>query len=56
MTSTVASLPTYETNTTFNVSWSGTDTPTHSSGLQNYTIYVSDNGGSLRRLADRYDV
>ena len=44
MTSRVNALPAYETTTRINVSWGGTDAAT-SSGIQSYTIYVSDNGG-----------
>ena len=39
--STVTALPATETSNTFPVSWSGSDV---GSGIQSYTIYVSDNG------------
>jgi hypothetical protein len=38
----VTALPTTESAANFNVQWSGTD---QGSGIQYYTIYVSDNGG-----------
>jgi hypothetical protein len=38
----VSALPATATTPNFNVQWSGTDA---TSGLANYTIYVSDNGG-----------
>jgi len=38
----VTALPATATSPNFNVQWSGTDA---TSGLSNYTIYVSDNGG-----------
>ncbi len=41
-TSSVGTLPVTENATTFNVSWSGTDV---GAGIQDYTIYVADNGG-----------
>ena len=41
--SSVTNLPATETNASFPVQWSGTDT---GSGINNYTIYVSDNGGA----------
>jgi hypothetical protein len=40
----VLALPVDETSPSFTVSWSGTDV---GSGIQNYTIYVSDNGGAF---------
>jgi len=39
----VSSLPTAEYSASFSVQWSGTDTG--GPGIQNYTIYVSENGG-----------
>jgi len=41
-TSHVTALPTTESTPTFTAQWSGTDV---GSGVQDYTIYVSDNGG-----------
>jgi CSLREA domain-containing protein len=41
-TSQVTILPATESSSTFPVAWSGTDV---GSGVQNYTIYVSDNSG-----------
>jgi len=38
----VVALPATETTTSFNVSWTGTDV---GSGIADYSIYVSDNGG-----------
>jgi hypothetical protein len=43
-TSQVTALPGTELCTNFNVQWSGTDI---GSGIANYTIYVSDNGGAF---------
>ncbi|MGO8790136.1 MAG: choice-of-anchor D domain-containing protein [Terriglobia bacterium] len=43
-TSSVQSLPSTEPNASFTVSWSGTDI---GSGINNYTIYASDNGGAF---------
>ena len=40
--SSVAALPSTESSTCLNLSWSGTDV---GSGIVTYTIYVSDNGG-----------
>jgi RHS repeat-associated protein len=44
LTSTVAALPATETTNQFPVTWSGSDAA-NGSGLANFTIYVSDNGG-----------
>ena len=44
-TSAVAPLPTMAADTTFTVRWSGSD-DADGSGLLDYTIYVSDNGGA----------
>jgi hypothetical protein len=41
----VVALPATETSTSFNVSWTGTDV---GSGIANYSIYVSDDGGSFQ--------
>jgi protein-disulfide isomerase len=41
-TSHVTGLPSNETSTNFTVAWTGTDV---GSGIQDYTIYTSDNGG-----------
>ncbi len=41
--SSVTQLPGSESNASFPVQWSGTDA---GSGVNDYTIYVSDNGGS----------
>jgi hypothetical protein len=43
-TSSVQALPKQTANTTFEVNWSGTDDP-KSSGIANYTILVSTDGG-----------
>jgi len=43
-TSTVAALPTMETSPSFTVNWSGTDN-SGGSGIANFDVYVSDNGG-----------
>jgi hypothetical protein len=43
-TSHVTALPGTELCTNFTVQWSGTDI---GSGIANYTIYVSDNGGAF---------
>jgi hypothetical protein len=40
----VAALPTNESSPTFTVQWSGTDV---GAGIQDFTIYVSDNGGAF---------
>lgn len=40
----MTALPASELVTTFNLGWSGSDA---TSGIQSYTIYVSDNGGSF---------
>jgi RHS repeat-associated protein len=45
-TSTVKALPTTVEDTNFSVSWSGNDN-TGGSALADFTIYVSDNGGSF---------
>ncbi len=45
LTSTVAALPSDETLSTFDVSWSGTDA-NNGSAISGYTIYVSDNGSA----------
>ena len=44
-TTSVNVLPATESSSSFIVSWSGSD-DTGGSGLSNYTIYVSDNGGA----------
>ena len=44
LTSTVATLPTFENSLTFPVSWSGSDA-SNGSGIDDFTVYVSDNGG-----------
>jgi uncharacterized repeat protein (TIGR03803 family) len=44
-TSSVSSLPQYETSSSFTLSWSGQDNE-GGSGLAGFDIYVSDNGGS----------
>jgi hypothetical protein len=44
LTSTVTALPPYEDTNPFLVSWTGSDA-SNGSGLANFTIYVSDNGG-----------
>ena len=44
--SAVAALPSTESSACFTVSWSGTDV---TSGIQGYTIFVSDNGGAFTR-------
>jgi RHS repeat-associated protein len=43
-TSSVAALPATETPPTFNVKWSGSDG--NGSGIADYNVYVSDNGGA----------
>ncbi len=43
--SSVDALPNYETNTTFTVSWSGSEPG--GPGIASYDIYVSDNGGAF---------
>ena len=48
-TSTVNPLPLYETSTTFNVSWTGTDN-TGGSGIAFFDVYVSDNGGPFTKF------
>ncbi len=45
--SAVASLPPEENSLSFTVSWSGSDV---GSGISNYTIYTSDNGGAFLPL------
>jgi hypothetical protein len=40
----VLALPAIESSTTFNVQWSGTDV---GAGVQDYTVFVSDNGGTF---------
>ena len=44
LTSTVAALPAVESSSQFTVNWSGSEAST-GSGVKNYTVYVSDNGG-----------
>jgi hypothetical protein len=44
LTSTVTTMPPYETTAPFSVSWAGSDA-LGASGVANYTVYVSDNGG-----------
>jgi 6-phosphogluconolactonase (cycloisomerase 2 family) len=46
-TSHVLALPATETSTSFTVQWTGTDL---GSGIQDFTIYVSDNGGPFAAL------
>jgi len=41
-TSNVAALPATESSTSFSVQWNGSDV---GAGVQNYAVYVSDNGG-----------
>jgi hypothetical protein len=43
-TSSVAPLPPNQVSTTYTVQWSGTDV---GSGIRDYTIFVSDNGGAF---------
>ncbi|MFO0878902.1 MAG: CARDB domain-containing protein [Gemmataceae bacterium] len=45
LTSTVAALPQYIASTEFDVRWDGQDA-SGSSGVRDYTIYVSENGGA----------
>ncbi|WP_081402834.1 CARDB domain-containing protein [Scytonema hofmannii] len=45
-TSTVSALPSATNDTSFSVSWSGSDN-TDGSALAGFTIYVSDNGGAF---------
>ena len=40
----ILAIPTTETSPNFTVSWVGTDV---GSGIQDYTVYVSDNGGAF---------
>ncbi len=47
-TSSVNPLPTVETSSNFNVSWSGQDN-TGGSGIASYDVYVSDNGGTFTK-------
>jgi subtilase family serine protease len=47
--SAVASLPPTQPGTTFNLSWSGSDAP-NGSGLMNYDVFVSANGGPYQPL------
>ena len=44
LSSSVVSLPAYESSAKFNVAWSGADAD-KGSAVSSYTIYVSDNGG-----------
>jgi hypothetical protein len=48
-TSSVSALPPYINQTSFTVSWSGSDN-NGGSGLASYTIYVSDDGGTYTPL------
>ena len=43
-TSQIAALPANEPSAGFTVSWSGSDV---GAGIQDFTIYASDNGGSF---------
>src|SRR5215469_1714213 len=45
LTSQVSPLPAVESSSSFTVQWSGTDSG--GPGIQNYSIYVSDNGGAF---------
>jgi hypothetical protein len=44
LSSSATTLPPFENSLSFPVSWSGSD-PSNASGLNDYTVYVSDNGG-----------
>lgn len=46
-TSAVAALPPTQPNTTFTVSWAGTDAA-NGSGLQNYDVWVAENDGAYQ--------
>ncbi len=47
LTSTVSALPAYENSSHFNVAWAGSEA-SNASGIRNFTIYTSDNGGPFK--------